>query len=259
MKPNGQFILVCLLCGLGVVLFLAAMLPSQPLRNAPLTQNGATSSENRSSIRFSERTMRLAPVHSGETASGFVLVENTGRKVIADVAVKVGCRCTDVTLSDTNIQSRNSIRVNFSIDTKGKYADFTDNFLFTYFESGQNLYGVFHVTVPILAPGKLIAEPSSLQFNKARGGESFSRNIELRLKDLPENESVDIVDISTPDWMSINHEKQGTLWKLTLTGVLPVQSGRYVEFVQIKSTSERYSEMVIPVIVEYVADADTHR
>jgi len=258
MKQKGKSILVCLICGLGFVLLLAAMFPSPPFRNATSTQDVATSPENRSSIRFSARMMRLEPVNSGETASGFVLVENTGRKVITEVAVRVGCRCTEVKLSDTSINPGDSIEIEFYIDTKGKYEDFVDNFLFTYSENEQNLYDVFHIAVPILAPGKLVAEPSSLQFNKAKVGESFSRNVKLRVKDLPEGESVDIVGISAPDWITVNPVQKGAFWELTMSGVLPDKSGRYVEFIQIKSTSKRYSEMVIPIIVEYVVDANTH-
>jgi len=71
-----------------------------------------------------------------------------------------------------------------------------------------------------------------------------------------DGESVEILDISAPDWMSANLVEKDTSWKLTLTGIFPNQSGRYVEFVQIKSSSERYSEMVIPVVVEYAADIE---
>jgi hypothetical protein len=252
MKQMGKPILICLLCGIGFVLLLIAFVPYQSDGDAVSTQDAVpTPAKRQGSIRLSERAMRLKPVNSGETSSGFVIVENTGKKIITDIAIKVGCGCTDVKLSDTNINSGDSIRVDFSIDTKGKYEDFVERFIFTYSENGQNLYDVFDVTIPILAPGKLIAEPSSLQFYRAKVGESFSKNVELQVKDLPENESVDIVDVSTPDWMSASHIKKGTRWSLTLTGILPNQSGRYVEFIHVKSSSQRYSEMIIPIIVEY--------
>jgi hypothetical protein len=147
MKPTRKSIQVCLLCGLGFVLLLGAILPYQS-RNAIPSQNGVTSTKNHSNIRFSEQRTRLEPVHSGEIASGFILVENTGGKIITDVAIKAGCWCSDVQLSKTEMNPGDSIRIDFSIDTKGKDEDFVDNFLFTYSKNEQNLYDVFQVTVP---------------------------------------------------------------------------------------------------------------
>ena len=114
---------------------------------------------------------------------------------------------------------------------------------------------MFHVTVPILAPGKLVANPPRLLFNRARGGEQFSKIVELRVKDLPEGETVDIVGFSTPDWIFMTFVRQDSFWELTLSGILPDKSGRYVGFVQIRSSSQRYSEMIIPIIVEYAVDS----
>jgi hypothetical protein len=257
MRQNGKTILACLLCGLGLVLLIAVNLPYQLVRNDAPIRNIVTSPESHASIRFSERTKRLESVNSGDVSIGFILVENTGNKVITDVAIKAGCRCSDVTLSQTDMNPGGSIRIDFSIDTRGKYEDFVEHFLFTYSEDEQSLFDVFYVTVPILAPGKLVAEPSSLLFNRARAGEQFSRVVGLRVKDLPEGESVDIVDLVFPDWMSANLGEKDAFWELTITGVLPDKSGRYVEFVQIKSSSQRYSEMIIPIIVEYATVPDS--
>ena len=236
---------------LGVVALLVAVVPDKRDGNITATQDVVTFPASHSSIRFSERTVRLAPVHSGESSSGFVLVENAGSKVITEVAIRAGCWCSDVTLSEIFINPGESIKIYFSIDTRGKYEDFTDNFIVTYSEEGKDLFDVFYATVPILAPGKLVAEPASLQFSRVQAGATFTGNIALRIKDLPENESVDIVDISVPDWISVSLVKQDARWELVLTGVFPNQLGRYVEFVQVKSNSQLYSEMVIPIIVEY--------
>jgi len=243
--------MICVLSVLGLVLLFVAFAPYPSESNTTMTQDIAVLPKQRSSIRFSEQTVHLESVDSGDTASGHVVVENIGSKTITDVAVKAGCTCSGIELSNTIILPGESIRIDFSIDTRGKYEDFTDNYLVTYSEDEKNLFDVFYATVPILAPGKLVAEPASLQFNRARVGESFSRVVELRAKDLPENETVEIVQFSTPDWISVNLEKKEAYWELTLTGDFPNQSGRYVEFVRIKSNSERYSEMIIPAIVEY--------
>ena len=243
--------LICV-CGL-VALLLVVVTPYMSVRNKDADHAPAKHLENRSSIRFSEKTIRLASAHSGEIASGSVLVKNVGNAVITSAAVKASCTCSDVKLSDTTIKPGTSIKIDFSIDTRGKYGDFAEHLLFTYSENGRDMFDTFSVTVPILAPGKIVAEPSSLQFNKAKVGEVFSRNITLRAKDLPESETVEIIDIAVPDWIAVNLAKQDAGWLLTLSGVFPKQSGRYVEFVRIKSNSERYSEMIIPVIIEYAA------
>ena len=251
MTSKTKILFGCLISVLGLALLLVAFMPYQLDGKVTSVQDIAVSPKQRSSIRFSEQTVRLDSVNSGDTASGHVVVENIGSKTITNVAVKAGCTCSGIELSNTIILPGETIRIDFSIDTRGKYEDFTDNYLVTYSEDEKNLFDVFYATVPILAPGKLMANPASLQFNRAKVGESFSRVVELRAKDLPENETVEIVQFSTPDWISVNLEKKEAYWKLTLTGDFPNQSGRYVEFVRIKSNSDRYSEMLIPVIVEY--------
>jgi len=256
MKPKGKHVLICLVFGLGIVLLLVAAMPDRLTSDAVFVQQAAGNlSESHSSVRFSERAMRLEPVNSGEISSGFILVENRGNKIITDVAIRAGCRCSDVTLSQTDINPGDSIRIDFSIDTRGKFEDFVENFLLSYTEDEQSLFDVFHVTVPILAPGKLVANPPRLLFNRARGGEQFSKIVELRVKDLPEGETVDIVGFSTPDWIFMTFVRQDSFWELTLSGILPDKSGRYVGFVQIRSSSQRYSEMIIPIIVEYAVDS----
>jgi len=186
MTPKTRTFFGYLICVLGLTLLLFTISSYTFQHGDAFDQQSAEHSANSSGIRFSEKRIQLAAVHSGEAASGSVLVENTGSNIITDVGIKVGCACSDVNLSDTTIQPGASIKIEFSIDTRGKYGDFAENFLFTYSEEGQNLFDVFYVTVPILAPGKLVAEPSSLLFNKATVGETFSRVIELRAKDLPD-------------------------------------------------------------------------
>jgi hypothetical protein len=207
--------------------------------------------ELRSNIRFSEKKVQLEPVHPGETSSGFIFVENTGNKIISNVAIMASCICSNLELSDMTINPSESIKIEFSIDTSGKYGDFDEHFLFTYSENSQNLFDVFYVTVPILAPGKIVAAPSSLQFFNAKVGELFSRDIVLQVKDMPENETVDIVDVVAPDWIFIDFAEKDAGWQLTLSGTYPNQSGRYVEFIRILSSSKRYSETIIPFIIEY--------
>ena len=243
--------MICMLSVLGLVLLFVAFAPYQSDSNSATMQSVVRPSKKHTSIRFSEKTVRLESVHSGEMSNGFIFVENIGNKEITDVAVKAGCTCSGIELSDTIILPGETIRIDFSIDTRGKYEDFADNFLVTYSEDEKNLFDMFYATVPILAPGKLVAEPASLQFHRAKVGESFSRVVELRVKDLPENETIDIVQFSTPDWISAHFIKKNAHWELALSGVFPNQSGRHVEFVRIKSNSERYSEMIIPVIVEF--------
>jgi len=165
MKPKVRAILGCAVCVFGAILLLVVVIPYPSADDAASTQGTAVSPANRTSIRFSEKTVRLVPVHSGEISSGFVLVENTGNNVISDVAIKAGCRCSDVKSSKTEMNPGETIRIDFSIDTRGKYEDSVEHFLFTYSENEENLFDVFYVTVPILAPGQLVAEPSSLQFN----------------------------------------------------------------------------------------------
>gem|GEM_PF-6777929 len=251
------------ICAFGSALLLVAVTSHLWVRNDVADHQSAKHSENRLNIRFSEQTVRLEPVNSGDTSSGTIFVENTGNKIITNVTVKAGCWCSDVNLSATAISPGETIRIDFFIDTKGKYEDFTDNFIVTYSEDTKNLFDVFYATVPILASGKLIAEPASLQFSRARADESFIGNITLRVKDLPDNETVDIIDLSVPDWMTADLMRKDTHWELALTGEFPNQSGRYVEFVRIQSSSERYSEMVVPVIVEYATvssgDSDVYQ
>ena len=251
MTLNIKTLFGCVLCIFGFVLLFITFALYQPESDTTTTQDIITFPKQRSNIRFREQTSRFDPVNSGETASGFVIVENIGNKTITDVAVRAGCTCSDIKLSETIINPGKYVRIDFSIDTRGKYVDFTDHFIVTYSEDGKNLFDVFYATVPILTPGKLAAEPASLLFNNARVGDSFSRVVKLQVKNLPENESVDIIDIFCPDWISVNLLRQDAYWELTLQGVFPNQSGRYAEFVRIKSNSERYSEMTIPIIVEY--------
>lgn len=255
MTPKMRTLLGYLISVLGLTALLFAAVISQLLdrrddshflpRKQPI---------DRSSIRFSEQRICLEPVCSGVTANGSVLAENIGNKIITNVAIRAGCICTGATLSATVMKPGESIEIKFAIDTKGKYEDFNERILFTYSEGGQNLFDVFSVSIPILTPGKLVAEPSSLQFNKARVGESFSKNIKLSLKDLPENESIKIIDVTLPDWLSADIIKQNADWNLALSGTFPNQSGRFVEFVQIKTNSTEHSEMIIPIIVEYATD-----
>ena len=151
MKPTAKTFLGILICMLGVVSLIAVIVPYQAGGDAGSIQEVITHSKEQSSIRFSERTVRLEPVHSGETTSGFILVENTGGKVITDVAIRAGCSCSDVHLSKTDMDYRDSIRVDFSIDTEGKYVDSVEKFLITYSENEQSFYDVFYVIVPIIA------------------------------------------------------------------------------------------------------------
>jgi len=258
-KQMRKFAPVCLICGLGLVLMFVAFAPYHFTREAVVVQQAEHHSGKRSSVRFNEGEIRLKPVYAGEISHGFVLIENVGSKVVQEVTVLPDCSCSELKLSNTTINPGETIRADFSIDTKGREEDFVTHFIFKYSENDQNLFDTFYVTVPVLTSGRLFAKPSSLIFYRANVDEHFSRDIELKVKDLPENESVDIVDISSPDWISVSLAKQGVSWELTLSGAFPVQSERYVEFVQIKSTSERYPEIVIPIIVEYATDADTHR
>jgi hypothetical protein len=252
MKSSRRLFLSRLIWTFSFVLILVAVVPYQSIPKAIFIQQ-AKLPKNHSNIRFSKSTQRLGPVRGGEDAHGYILVENTGNKIIKEVEVLSNCQCSDIRLSKTTINPGEFVRVDFTINTKGRDGDFVLCFVVKYFEEDQGLFDVFYVTVPVLAPGKLIAEPPSLLFNRAKAGETFSRDIELSVRDLPENKSVDILDISAPNWISASLIKKDTDWKLTLSGAFPNQSGRFVEFIQIKLSSEQYSEMVIPVIVEYAA------
>ena len=157
MKQKRKTFIGCVVGAFGLVLMSVATISywSASYWSAPSVapvQHAMVLPDTDSNIRFSERAVRLPPVNVGMPSHGFISAENTGDKVVENTVAMSNCSCSAITLSNTMISPGESIQIDFTIETRGRNADFVIVFVFRYSEDGQSRFDTFYVTVPVILP-----------------------------------------------------------------------------------------------------------